>query len=286
MLTHPPPDALDLLVVGGLTIDRFADGSSVPGGSVTHIARAAASRGLRVGVVAVAGPEPVAQAGLAELRRLAAVVQVAVGTETATFRHSGTRTERRLYLDRRGADVDIDAADLGRLLSRALLFAPVAGEVRAHTLDLGDAERQRAAILQGWLRTTDPDSQVRSLALAALDPAVLRALGRLDLLVASRDDMLAEGDDASNQLHALRRAVGNGPSLVLTDGANGLWLNVGESQRYVAAPWRVDGVSTVGAGDVLAAFMLVALAAERRPAEAAQQAMRLVAEVLEERKRG
>jgi len=80
--------------------------------------------------------------------------------------------------------------------------------------------------------------------------------------------------------------VGSGPSLALTDGADGLWLNTGASQQHVAAPWRVDGVSTVGAGDVLAAFMLIALADKHPLTEAAELAMRVVAEELEERKRG
>ena len=58
---------LSLVVVGGLTVDRFPDGSSQAGGAVLHIARALAAGGLRVGIVTTAGPEAEAQAGLAEL---------------------------------------------------------------------------------------------------------------------------------------------------------------------------------------------------------------------------
>jgi sugar/nucleoside kinase (ribokinase family) len=286
MLTGPPSHVLDLLVVGGLTIDRFADDSSAAGGSALHIARAAAPRGVRLGVVTAVGPEPTAQAGLSELRRLATVVEATVGTATATFGHSDTAAVRQLHLDRGGGHLDVDADELERQGARALLFAPIGGEFEVEAVSLGDSQRPRAAILQGWLRTMEPDAQVRPLPLIALDPALVRALGRLDLLVVSREDMLAEGDDPSAQLHALRQAVGSGPSLVLTDGANGVWLNTGASQRHLAPPWRVEGVPTVGAGDVLAAFMLVALAERRPPAEAAELAMRVVAEVLEERKRG
>ena len=71
MTSVSPSGALDLVVVGGLTVDRFSDGSAAPGGAVLHIARALAARGVRVGIVTTAGPEPEALAGLAELRDLA-----------------------------------------------------------------------------------------------------------------------------------------------------------------------------------------------------------------------
>ena len=45
MLTDPP---LDLLVVGSLTIDRFADGSLAPGGSVLHATRSAVDQAVGV----------------------------------------------------------------------------------------------------------------------------------------------------------------------------------------------------------------------------------------------
>ena len=44
-----------LLIVGGLTIDRFADGSRAPGGSVLHAGLAAAAEGAQVTTLTVAG---------------------------------------------------------------------------------------------------------------------------------------------------------------------------------------------------------------------------------------
>jgi sugar/nucleoside kinase (ribokinase family) len=286
MLTNPPPNALDLLVVGALTIDRFADGSSAPGGSVMHIARAAAPRGLRLGLVTAAGPEPVAQSGVDELGRRAALVKVASGTATTTFRHLEAPAGRRLFIEGRGADPHFDAAAPGRSGARAVLFAPVAGEINAQALHLRGAESRRAAILQGWLRTIEPGSEVRPLRLVAIAAALMRALSRLDLLVASREDLLAEADDPATQLLALRRATGTGPTLVVTDGANGLWLSTTSPPAHLHAPWRVDSPSTVGAGDILAAFMLASIADGKPAPTAAEQAMRIVAEVLEERIRG
>src|SRR6266540_2372002 len=98
-----PP--LDLLVVGGLTIDRLPDGNSVPGGPVMHIARAAASRGMRVGVVTAAGRGPTARAGVEELRRLAVTVECIEAEATATFVHRDAPGGRRLWLERAGGQV-------------------------------------------------------------------------------------------------------------------------------------------------------------------------------------
>jgi len=119
---------------------------------------------------------------------------VTVGTATATFGHSDTAAIRHLHMDRQGGKLHVDAGAVGHG-ARALLFAPIGDEIEVEALSLGDAKQQRGAILQGWLRTMEPDSQVRALPLVTLDPALMHALGRLDLLVASQEDMLAEGDD-------------------------------------------------------------------------------------------
>jgi sugar/nucleoside kinase (ribokinase family) len=84
--------APDLLVVGGLSIDRFPDGSTAPGGSVLHAARAVAATGGRVATIALAGPEPEAQEALAELadlgpclvRRTSATIRFAIGERASS----------------------------------------------------------------------------------------------------------------------------------------------------------------------------------------------------------
>jgi len=135
----------DLLVIGGLTIDRFADGSAAPGGSVLHIARAAASRGVRVAILTVAGPEPEAQAALAELRQLVVDVEAGDADATATFSHHDTAQGRRLALERRGGRVAIAGSAL-LASADAVLVAPVAGEVSAAELTTLVSVPVRAAI--------------------------------------------------------------------------------------------------------------------------------------------
>jgi sugar/nucleoside kinase (ribokinase family) len=272
----------DLLVIGGLTVDRFADGSSAPGGSVMHIARAAAPRGMRVAVVTVAGPEPEARAGLDELRRLAAWVHVTEANATATFIHRDSAKRRRLWLERPGGLIRVPRLEPGT--ARAILVAPIAGEVAADGLARLDPAATRGAILQGFLRSTSADGEVRPLPLSALDPGLVAALTEFDLLVASREDLAGESAEPEEQLAALRGRVGPGPALVVTDGVRGVWTD----QEHLPVPRRVGGVAGVGAGDIFAAFMLSGAWPRPSPAgfvrQRAEEAMRGVAEVLEGRR--
>lgn len=290
MLTDPPSPALDLLVIGGLTVDRFADGSSAAGGSVLHIARATNRRGIQLGVVTAAGREPAAAAGLDELTRLAQRVEVAAGPNTVTFRHQETASGRRLWLEERGGAVAPQTAAECQLIARAVLYAPVADEVGPDGMHIQDDIQPRAAILQGWLRTTAGEGEVTQLPLASLDQRRRDALATLDLVIASREDLAAEANSASDQLAALRNALGARPVLVVTDAIDGLWLDVpsrrddGGWRGRLAVPWRVEDVATVGAGDIVAAFLTMhAKDPPRGWRQHAAAAMRVVAEELEAR---
>jgi hypothetical protein len=287
----PESPLLDLLVVGGLTVDRFADGSTAPGGTVMHVARASAARGLAVGILTTSGEEPEARAGLAELGRLARVVERRPGDHSATFHHRESGEGRRLWLERRGGLVDVDPGARGRIWTTSILFAPVLAEIPLSAFQVWGDTWYRGATLQGWLRSTDEGAEVRPLPLSAIEPGIVDGLRRFNLLVASREDLLAEAADPNDQLTALRRLVGRPPTLIVTDGAAGLWLDMPlggprrSLRRHFAVPWRVEASSTVGAGDILAAFLTI------EPDEAGlrtdlwiERAMRVVAEVLEGRR--
>ena len=281
MNSASPPGGLDLLVVGGLTVDRFTDGSSAPGGAVLHITRALAARGVRVGIVTTAGPEPEAQAGLAELRALTVVLEAATSPASITFGHAETPAGRELVLARRGGEVALAVSEP----APAVLFAPVADEIPVSALAVAGGP-VRGAILQGWLRSTDEGERVSSHSIADVEGALVAGLSALDLVIGSSEDMRADGAAPLAQLQALRVALGERPPLVVTDGANGLWLDDGSGPRHLPSAQQVEGVSTIGAGDMFAAFMLLAMAASggANPAAAARAAMVQVAEVLRSRR--
>lgn len=268
--------ALDLLVVGALTIDHFADGSLAPGGSVLHATRAAVDAGYGTAVMTVAGTEEAARSGLDELASIAAVDVRQVDT-TLAFRHEETATGRRLWLE-------APAARLVRVPlatpSRAVLLAPVADELDgdAGPMEVGGAVR--GAILQGWLRELANGEVVRPRPLASLDDALVARLATHDVLVASREDLLADGEHPGAQLDRLRARVGAHPTLVVTDAAYGAWVDTGDVRVLVEAARVVRDVPMVGAGDAFAALLLGAMGRGRDPVAAARDAAGGVAEML------
>jgi sugar/nucleoside kinase (ribokinase family) len=256
MLSAPPPSRLDLLVVGGLTVDRFPDGSAAAGGSALHAALAAAEAGARVGVVTTAGPEPEAEAGLSRLARRAWVVATPARS-SIVYEHEEASGVRRLVLVAAGQPI----AALPRAATAAVLFAPVAGEVGAALLRRRPAGATAAAILQGWLRSLEPGRAVEPLGPAAIRSEVLDAFHGFDLLVASREDLVAVGTDPARQLDAVRSAVGAAATVVLTDASRGAWVELGGGSRparrwHEPVPRVVDTARSVGAGDMLAALLL------------------------------
>ena len=260
-MPHEPPStlAVDLLVVGGLTIDHFADGSSAPGGSVLHSSRAAAGAGLSVGVVAAAGDEPEAKRGLDEIGRVATLVHVRV-PRTIAFRHDESGPIRRLFLDVAATRLDAPPVELR---PTAVLYAPVADEIGP---ELG---RQQfggvltAAILQGWLRILEPGAEVQPRRLPDLPPDLVASLQELDILIASREDLRAEGDTPNAQLDALRSVIGPRPTLVATEGIAGAWIDAGAGRLHVDVAEPITQVPTVGAGDAYAAVLAARLGGRR-----------------------
>jgi len=247
------PGEPNLLVIGGLTIDHFDDGSSGPGGSVLHIARALAPRGLGGAALTVAGPEPVAQAGLNELRRLAVSAESSLASSTATFVHHETKAGRRLELVQLGGRIALSSLQPPSL---AVLLAPVADELAAADLTHLGGASIRGAILQGWLREVNRDGHVLPRLLRSIGPGPLAVLAGFDLLVASLEDLRADGASPDEQLDAMRRALGPGPALVLTAGSAGAWIDVAGERAHLPVPRPVEGASSVGAGDVFAGLLL------------------------------
>jgi sugar/nucleoside kinase (ribokinase family) len=75
------------------------------------------------------------------------------------------------------------------------------------------------------------------------------------------------------------------PEVLLTLGSHGAVVFAG-GETFVPAAWPVLGVQTTGAGDAFMVGYATARADGADAVEAARHASRLVAELLEERKRG
>jgi sugar/nucleoside kinase (ribokinase family) len=272
--------APDLLVVGGLSIDRFPDGSTAPGGSVLHAARAVAATGGRVATIALAGTEPEAQEALAELADLGPCL-VRRTRATIRFAIDDRDSRRRLVLEAAGGRLEVAAEEIGRSGAAAVLMAPIAGELDAAALRAAAGPPVRVAALQGWLRVLNPGVEVSPLELRALAGDLVAELSQFKALVGSVEDLDAAGSSSDTQLDALRDRVGPGPALIITDGANGARLDLPAAGRLdVPAPRRFDGARTVGAGDAFAALLAVALAKGVELTAAARAAAAGVVELL------
>jgi len=276
-----------LLIVGGLTIDRFADGRSAPGGSVLHAGLAAASEADAMTMLTVAGDEPEARDGITRLRDLCDV-RWQRASHTTTYRHDESTGHRILVYERAGEPIQLDDTEPLPPIDVALL-APIADELPPPTVDLVRARVRPdlvVLLMQGWLRRLAIGEPVRPLALDEVAPACWRTFGTADAVVLSTEDLVDGGADPFAQAADVRERIGPGPLLVLTLGTDGYLLDDPVQRRVVASVPRtiIRGVPTVGAGDTFGAALALRLAAGDRPAEAAEAGSERVIEVLESRR--
>lgn len=278
----------EVLIVGGLTVDRFADGSTAPGGSVLHSGRAVVAETATLTTLTVAGNEPPAREGLAQLSAFGELTTQAAPS-TTTYRHAERDGVRRLILEARTEP--IRPAMLERLASpiTATLVGPIADEITPSLCDeLRRTIRPRLTVLlvQGWLRRLVVGEDVTPIPLDELDGNQRGVIADADAIVVSTDDLVESPGNPFAQAAALRTVAGAKPMLVLTLGTNGYLLDDPSRDRLVASVPRrvVDGVPTVGAGDIFGASMAVNLARGHDAAQAAALAAERVIGMLEARR--
>ena len=275
-----------MLIVGGLTIDRFPDGTVGPGGSVLHSGLAAAGEGAVLTVLTVAGDEPPARAGLDRLRSLGAVVRQP--GPTTVYRHEERDGVRVLVFEARTEPIGVEwLRDVGR--PEVALVAPIGDEVPASLVAAmgADVDPGRTVLLiQGWLRRLVVGEEVTALPLDALADDQLRAMGEADAVVVSTEDLVESPGEPFAQAAELRRRIGARPVLLVTLGAQGYLLDDPGLDRVVASVPRrvVTGVPSVGAGDTFGASLAVHLARGASAAAAADRATEAVIGMLEARR--
>jgi sugar/nucleoside kinase (ribokinase family) len=278
-----------LLIVGGLTIDRFADGTRAPGGSVLHAGLAAAAEGADLTILTVAGDEPEARAGLARLEAYGTVLRQP-SPATTTYRHEESDGHRVLVYEAAASPIDVDDA-AGLAPADVVLVAPIANEFGPGSIErLRDAAAAALVVLllQGWLRELRIGEPASPRRLDALPSDLWAEFGAADAVVLSVEDFAGEAADPFAQAAALRTHLGPRPILVLTLAADGYLLDDPGADRVVASVPRhvVEGVPAVGAGDTFGAALAIHLASGDTPATAAAAATERVIAVLEARRKG
>ena len=276
-----------ILIVGGLTIDRFPDGRRAPGGSVIHAGSAAAADGATVSTLTVSGPEPEAAAGRARIVGFGPL-RAADATTTTTYAHEEVDGHRALVLDAAGGRIDPRlGADLPR--PDVLLFAPIADELPMPVV--GDMRSSPGAtatafLIQGWLRHLAEGRRVRPMRIGDVPDDRWLTFGSGDLVVVSTEDLAEGSDDPFGQASELRARLGVRPILVVTLGTEGYLLDDPRADRIVAAVPRrvVSGVPTVGAGDTFGAVMALRLAGGATPRAAADAGTEAVIALFESRR--
>ena len=277
----------ETLIVGGLTVDRFADGSVAPGGSVLHSGLAATAEGAALTTLTVAGDEPPARDGLERLEAMGRLSRQQASS-TTTYLHAERDGARVLLLEARAEPIRPDHLD-GLPRPAVALVAPIADEVTASFVDeLWSQVRPRRTVMliQGWLRRLEIGQEVEPLPLASLPPQTARALGQADVIVVSTEDLVESPRDPFGQATALRACVGPRPILVVTLATEGYLLDDPSLDRVLASVPRrvVTGVPMVGAGDFFGASLAIHLARDLGASAAADLATERVISMLEARR--
>jgi sugar/nucleoside kinase (ribokinase family) len=276
-----------LLIVGGLTIDRFPDGTRAPGGSVLHAGLAAAAEGAELTILTVAGEEPEAIAGLERLRGFGSVRRQR-SPSTTRYRHEEVDGRRVLVYEAASGPIEVD--EIPELPAfDVVLVAPIANELPAGSISrIRDAAAAPLTVLlvQGWLRQLEVGMPAVPMRLDELPAARWDEFGGADAIVVSTEDFAGEPADPFAQAAGLRSHVGPHPILVLTLATDGYLLDDPAADRVVASVPRriVEGVPAVGAGDTFGAALAIHLARGDLPAAAAQAATERVIAVLESRR--
>lgn len=274
-----------LLIVGGLTIDRFTDGTAAPGGSVIHAGRTAVAEGASLTILTVAGDEPEAAIGLQQLADMGDLIHQRTPS-TVTYGHGEVAGRRVLtYLAGAGPIAPpglVDPPDVA-------LLAPIADELPASAIEaVRESARPRLTVLliQGWLRRLAIGQPARPLALDEVPATTWEAFGAADAIVVSTEDLAESPEDPFVEAAELRERIGPGPLLVLTLGEQGYVLDDPAADRVVASfPRRVvRGVPVVGAGDTFGAALAIHLGRGASSQVAAIAATDAVIRMLESRR--
>jgi hypothetical protein len=242
----------DYLALGHVTADVLEDGSTAPGGSVLYGALQASRLGLRSLIVTAGVPNELER--LLEPFRDELEVQVMPAAETTRLQTSGMGEQRRQRLTAWAGPIEPSEQPSTRILH----LAPVARELPA----AWDGAREFCGLTpQGLVRHwSGPEREIE---LGAADAQALEHAASSDALVISSHE-----HDACQPL--LDRARANGALVAITAGERPGTMLLADGRTLTTPVVALDApVEDLGAGDVYAAALFVALVEGREPYDAA-----------------
>ncbi|VEG56750.1 PfkB protein [Mycolicibacterium aurum] len=265
-------------VLGNLAIDIINGGPRSPGGCASFAGVALEASGATGRIVGMgAERDHVLFDALRE--RFNGLVEVLPSDRTSAFRLDYDDVDHRhMAVDAIGpvwGAAEVEAADPD---TTWVHLAPLLRtDFPAETLALLSARGHRVAYDgQGLVRADRLGPLVED---RHFPPDLLL---HLDVLKLAEDEAVVVADGPFDAAVAERLGV---PEIVVTYGSEGCDIYTEGTVTRVPAAWRVLDVQTTGAGDMFTACYVANRAAGAEPRRAAEQASKLVAEELENRRR-
>jgi sugar/nucleoside kinase (ribokinase family) len=230
------------LAVGHVVADVLAGGERRAGGTALYSALQAARLGLTATVVTRGDPAELGELLAPYEAELELIVQPAA--ETTTLLTDGSGSERRQRVQAWAGPVALERLPGAEILHLAPVAAELAGRARGGWPFVGLTP-------QGLVRRWEgPEDVVR---VARCDPALIELAGRCDALVISEH----EADSCAG---LVERGLRDGATVAVTHGPASTRILLGRDCHEVAVEPVADPADDLGAGDVYAAAMFVALA--------------------------
>jgi hypothetical protein len=257
MLSLPPIEPVDYLLIGHVTRDLTPEGPRV-GGTATYSGLTARALGLRVGVVTACD-------SCFDVPRLSQYTVVGLNSpETTTFENIQTPQGRIQKIHQRAPGLGLSLIPETWRSAPIVHLGPVANEV-----DPGLVRAFPNALIgltpQGWLRAWDKDGNVQFTDWLEAGYVLEQATAA----VLSIEDV--RGDESYIEEFASHIRI-----LAVTEGAQGarIYWN-GDVRRFT--PPKMKEIDPTGAGDIFAAAFFIRLYTTRDPWEAGRFATQLAA---------
>jgi hypothetical protein len=241
---------IDYLLLGHVTVDRIASGTTV-GGTVTYGARVARQLGRVVGAVTSCGPDWDVAAHLpgVQVRRVPAPT-------TTTFVNTYRGHVRQQWIEAFAAPIRYEDVPPAWRDCPIVHLAPLVDEID-HSLARCFPRSLVGVTPQGWLRAWDAQGKVRPKPFADYR----EVLPAVDVLVLSIEDVGGDWE-------VIEQFASAGRTVIATQGAEGATVfHYGERRQFPAFP--TTEVDPTGAGDVFAVAYLVAFQETGDPWESA-----------------